>query len=120
MTTRGASASGNIQVLSHPDGFPCWVSDVRPGREHGTTCAKKADDLLPALELYEAEYQMPTLTDLGYIGFSPAIRHPHKKPKGAERATPRNTALRGIPHCWMSAMTSKTTTRTAGPCCVTR
>jgi hypothetical protein len=21
---------GNIQVLSHPDGFPAWVSDVRP------------------------------------------------------------------------------------------
>lgn len=90
---------GNIQVLSYPDGFPCWVSDVRPGREHDTTCAKKAEDLLPALELYECEHQMPTLTDLGYIGLSPAIRHPHKKPKGAELTetqTTYNTVIRGI------------------------
>jgi hypothetical protein len=78
---------GNIQVLSYPDGFPCWVSDVRPGREHDTTCAKKA------------EYQMPTLTDLGYISLSPAIRHPHKKPKGAELTetqTIYNKLIRGV------------------------
>jgi DDE superfamily endonuclease len=90
---------GNIQVLSYPDGFPCWVSDVRPGREHDTTCAKKAEDLLPALELYDAEYQMPTLTDLGYISLSPAIRHPHKKPKGAELTetqTIYNKLIRGV------------------------
>jgi DDE superfamily endonuclease len=75
---------GNIQVLSLPDGFPAWVSDVRPGREHDTTCARRADGLLPALGLYEAEYQIPTLTDLGYVSLSPAIRHPHKKPKGTQ------------------------------------
>jgi hypothetical protein len=72
---------------------------VRPGREHDTACAKKAEDLLPALELYEAEYQMPTLTDPGYIGLSPAIRHPHKKPKGAEPAgtqTTHNKAIHGV------------------------
>lgn len=59
---------GNIQVLSYPDGFPCWVSEVRPGREHDTTCAKKADGLLPALEVLESEHRIPTLTDLGYLG----------------------------------------------------
>jgi DDE superfamily endonuclease len=75
---------GNIQVLSLPDGFPAWVSDVRPGREHDTTCARKADGLLPALEFYEAEHRIPTLTDLGYVSLSPAIRHPHRKPKGAD------------------------------------
>ena len=90
---------GNIQVLSYPDGFPCWVSDVRPGREHDTTCAKKAKDLLPALEFYEAEYQIPTLTDLGYVSLSPAIRHPHKKPNGAaltEQQTTYNKVIRGV------------------------
>lgn len=90
---------GNIQVLSYPDGFPCWVSDVRPGREHDTTCAKKADDLLPALEFYEAEHQTPTLTDLGYISLSPAIRHPYKKPKGAELTEQQltyNKVIRGV------------------------
>ena len=62
---------GNIQVLSYPDGFPCWAPDVRPGREHDTTCAKKPQALLPALEFYEAEYRIPTLTDLGYVSLSP-------------------------------------------------
>jgi hypothetical protein len=90
---------GNVQVLSYPDGFPCWVSDVRPGREHDTTCAKKAQGLLPALEFYEDEYQIPTLTDLGYISLSPAIRHPFKKPKGrdlTERQTAFNALIRGV------------------------
>ncbi len=31
---------GNVQVPSYPDSFPCFVSEVRPGREHDTTCAK--------------------------------------------------------------------------------
>jgi hypothetical protein len=44
---------------------------VRAGREHDTTCAKKADSLLPALEFYEHEYQIPTLTNLGYTSLSP-------------------------------------------------
>ena len=90
---------GNIQVLSYPDGFPCWVSGVRPGREHDTTCAKKAEDLLPALKFYEAEYQVPTLTDLGYISLSPAIRHPYKKPRGIELTgtqTTCNKVIRGV------------------------
>jgi hypothetical protein len=30
---------GNIQVISAPDGFPMWVSEVRPGREHDSTAA---------------------------------------------------------------------------------
>jgi hypothetical protein len=31
---------GNIQVVSAPDGWPLWTSDVRPGREHDTTAAR--------------------------------------------------------------------------------
>ena len=90
---------GNIQVLSYPDGFPCFVSEVRPGREHDTTCAKKAAGLLPALECLEAEHAIPTLTDLGYIGLSPAIRHPFKKPKGKELTEDQkayNDLIRGV------------------------
>ena len=90
---------GNIQVLSLPDGFPAWVSDVRPGREHDTTCARHADGLLPALEFYEDEYQIPTLTDLGYVGLSPAIRHPHRKPKDVqltEDQTTYNKVIRAV------------------------
>lgn len=90
---------GNIQVLSDPSGFPGWVSDVRPGREHDTTCAKKAPGLLDALCVSENEYDVPTLTDLGYQNLSPAIRHPHKKPKGGELTeaqTTYNHAIRGV------------------------
>ena len=88
---------GNIQVPSPPDGFPIWVSQVRPEREHDTTCAKAATDLLPALEALEAGHRIPTLTDLGYLG--PAIRHPHKKPKGREPTEDQkayNAAIRGV------------------------
>lgn len=37
-----ARHGGNIQVVSAPDGFPMWVSEVRPGREHDSTCAISA------------------------------------------------------------------------------
>jgi len=60
---------------SLPDGFPLWVSEVRPGREHDTTCSKAATDLLPALEAVHTECRIPTLTDLGHIGISPTVRH---------------------------------------------
>jgi hypothetical protein len=32
---------GNIRVVSAPDGWPLWTSDVRPGREHDTTCIRQ-------------------------------------------------------------------------------
>lgn len=34
---------------------------------------------------------MPTLTDLGYLNLSPAMRHPHKKPRGGELTEAQNT-----------------------------
>jgi hypothetical protein len=89
---------GNIQILSDPDGWPLWTSEVRPGREHDTTCAAKATDLLPGM-LQAALEEMPTLTDLGYENLSPAIRHPVKKPKGGgltEEQTAYNHMLRGV------------------------
>jgi DDE superfamily endonuclease len=42
---------------------------------------------------------MPTLADRGYLNPSPAIRHPHKKPKGGELTeaqTTYNKAIRGV------------------------
>ena len=81
---------GNIQVLSDPVGFPIWVSGVRPGREHDTTCAKAAPGLLEALAACESDERMATLTDLGYLNLSPAIRHPFKLP-GRTTSTRRVT-----------------------------
>ena len=71
---------GNIQVLSHPGGWPLWTFGVRPGCEHDTTCAKAEADLLSALEKAVAEEDLLTLTDLGHENLSPAMRHPAKKP----------------------------------------
>ena len=68
--------AGNVQVPADPAGVPIWVSGGRPGREHDTTCAKAAPGLLAALAVRESEYQIPTVTDLGYLNVSPAIRHP--------------------------------------------
>lgn len=31
---------GNVQVVAAPDGWPLWTSEVRPGREHDTTCLR--------------------------------------------------------------------------------
>jgi hypothetical protein len=90
---------GNIQVLSDPVGFPIWVSGVRPGREHDTTCAKAAPGLLEALAACESDERMATLTDLGYLNLSPAIRHPFKKPKRGkltEAQTTYNKVIRGV------------------------
>lgn len=90
---------GNIQVLSDPAGWPIWVSGVRPGREHDTTCAKAADGLMPALMQAAAE-DMPTLTDLGYEGLAgPALRMPVKRQKGVELGDAQqqyNLLIRGV------------------------
>jgi hypothetical protein len=89
---------GNIQVLSTPDGWPLWTSPVRPGREHDTTCARKADGLLDALTAL-ADAGVPTLTDLGYENLSPALRTPVKKPKGRELTIEQKTynqLIRGV------------------------
>jgi hypothetical protein len=57
----------NIQVLSDGEGFPMRTSDVRPGREHDTTCAKAAtcgeSRLLEQLEKAAAADDLLTLTD---------------------------------------------------------
>ncbi|OHV52672.1 transposase family protein [Pseudofrankia sp. BMG5.36] len=73
---------GNIQVVSAPDdGWPLWVSDVRPGREHDTT-ALRASGALPALaEWTDADGGI--LTDLGYEGLRDQVQVPHKRAQGA-------------------------------------
>ncbi|MDQ0749731.1 hypothetical protein QF034_003962 [Streptomyces africanus] len=74
---------GNLQVISAPDGWPIWVSPVRPGREHDTTCAR-THGLVDALNRLASTLDIPTLTDLGYENAGDGFRHPVKKPKGGE------------------------------------
>jgi hypothetical protein len=70
---------GNIQVISVPDGWPIWTSDVRPGREHDTTAVRTHPEILPALT--RAATDLRTLGDLGYEGLADTIAVGYKKPK---------------------------------------
>ncbi|WP_239395863.1 transposase family protein [Frankia sp. CiP3] len=92
---------GNVQVVSAPDdGWPLWVSDVRPGREHDTT-ALRASGALPVL----AEWSGAgggVLADLGYEGLQDQVAIPYKKPTGEDLPDDRRKrnmihyALRGV------------------------
>jgi hypothetical protein len=77
---------GNVQVVTAPDGWPLWVSDVRPGREHDVTCARTHPDLLPALDVWTDE-QHAALADLGYEGESDRLVCPVKKPSNISGAS---------------------------------
>ncbi|MGW3958166.1 transposase family protein [Streptomyces sp. NPDC004752] len=74
---------GNIQVLSSPDGFPIWTSQVRPGREHDMSAAR-THGLLDALGMAAADGCPLIITDTGYEGGPANFRMPHRKPRGGE------------------------------------
>lgn len=72
---------GNIQVVSAPDGWPLWTSEVRPGREHDTTAARADPELLTQITAWVDDGQLG-LADLGYEGEADLLRIPIKKTKG--------------------------------------
>ena len=71
---------GNVQVITVPDGWPIWTSNVRPGREHDTTALRAHTEILPALA--DAADDLHALGDLGYEGESDTITVAFKKPRG--------------------------------------
>ena len=74
---------GNIQVVSAPDGWPLWTSDVRPGREHDTTAARADPALLQRISDW-VDTGALALADLGYEGEADVFRIPVKKTAGTE------------------------------------
>jgi hypothetical protein len=74
---------GNIQVITAPDGWPLWTSEVRPGREHDTTALREHAEMLPLLVAW-TEDQLRVLGDLGYEGEADTITVGFKKPKGGQ------------------------------------
>jgi hypothetical protein len=74
---------GNIQVVSAPDGWPLWTSDVRPGREHDTSAARADPDLLARITDWITDGAL-ALADLGYEGEPETFTIPFKKPKDAD------------------------------------
>lgn len=85
-----ANHGGNIQVITAPDGWPLWTSEVRPGREHDTTALREHPELLPALATWIAENR-PALGDLGYEGEADTITVAFKKPKGGQLTDEQKT-----------------------------
>ena len=81
---------GNIQVITAPDGWPLWTSEVRPGREHDTTALREHPELLPALATWIAENR-PALGDLGYEGEADTITVAFKKPKDSQLTEEQKT-----------------------------
>ena len=91
---------GNIQVVSAPDGWPLWTSDVRPGREHDMTAARADPDLLRLIAEWVSDGQA-SLADLGYQGEPEIFTVPFKKPKGATLTVDQQTfnAVHGALRC---------------------
>jgi hypothetical protein len=91
---------GNIQVVSAPDGWPLWTSDVRPGREHDTTAARTDPDLLRLITAWISDGRKG-LADLGYEGEPDVFTVPFKKPKNGELTVDEQTynAVHGALRC---------------------
>jgi DDE superfamily endonuclease len=85
---------GNIQVVSAPDGWPLWTSDVRPGREHDTTAARADPDLPHLITEWVGDGRM-SLADLGYEGEPEIFKVPFKKPKKGH-LTPNQQAYNAV------------------------
>jgi hypothetical protein len=60
-----ANHGGNVQVITVPDGWPIWTSQVRPGREHDTTALRAHTEILPTL--VRAGDDLRALGDLAQI-----------------------------------------------------
>jgi hypothetical protein len=72
---------GSIQVVTAPDDWPLWISDVRPGREHDTTCARAHPELLNTLGDWTDDDHV-ALADLGYEGENTRLTCPIKTTQG--------------------------------------
>jgi hypothetical protein len=76
---------GNVQVITVPDGWPIWTSQVRPGREHDTTAVRVHSEILPALAAPAGDLR--PLGDLGYEGESQTITVAFKTPPHGKLTT---------------------------------
>jgi hypothetical protein len=84
---------GNIQVITVPDGWPIWTSQVRPSREHDTNAVRTHTEILHTLGAAG-----DALRTLGYEGESDTITVAFKKPNGGRLTLVQqqlNTAERG-------------------------
>jgi DDE superfamily endonuclease len=69
---------GNVQVMTVPDGWPIWISPVRPGREHDTTALRAHRQALPLLAEWTDD-EHAALGDLGDEGEQVSLTIPIKR-----------------------------------------
>jgi hypothetical protein len=81
-----------------PDGFPLWVSEVKPGSTHDLTAAR--DQVLGALYWAASQLNLPTLADGGYTGAGIGVHTPIRHPPNGQVLAPDNhtynALLRGL------------------------
>ena len=82
---------GNVQVITTPDGWPIWTSQVRPGREHDVTALRTHPGMRDALEAW-TRAGLPALGDLGYEGEAGLVTIALKKPAGGRLTDEQKTA----------------------------
>jgi hypothetical protein len=102
---------GNVQVITAPDGWPLWVSEVRPGREHDITCARGHAGLFDALDAW-TDTEHAVLADLGYEGEATRLTCPIKKPTPpktpASALRPANTPVLSVEQRTINTLHSAT------------
>jgi len=79
----------NLQVVSASDGYPLWIGDARPGREHDSTAAHHTgvEEAIALINIgVPTDAHLLVLVDLGYEKFRdfPAVRCGYKKPKNGK------------------------------------
>lgn len=95
---------GNVQVITGPDGWPLWVSGVRPGREHDVTAARHDPDLLATLKAW-CDQDHAVLADLGYEGERATLTLPVRTEtnrtdrRGERTALSEDQACHNALHC---------------------
>ena len=72
---------GNIQVVSAPDGWPLWTSDVRPGPRARHDRRPSRPRICWPLIADMGQRRALSLADLGYEGEPETFKIPIKKPK---------------------------------------
>lgn len=72
---------GNVQVVTAPDGWPIWTSEVAPGRTHDVTALRSHPEMIPELQKWTAD-ELKLLADLGYEGENDWVITATKTPAG--------------------------------------
>lgn len=81
-----------MQVITAPDGWPLWTSQVRPGREHDATSLRAYLGLLDTLAA--CAQQARILGDLGYEGEAGTVTVAYKNPRTTNSPRPRSNSTR--------------------------